>query len=135
MQVSALSLWGAGMFGAVIGWIAYRTLRRNTKATTLTDLVTVIAALGGGVVINTKFAEPDLFASYGIGLFAGFFGYFVVALLVDRAEERSRTEPLPVQPLAAQEPTAPSGAAIPAPSPEPVGVPRDRPGRWMNRRK
>jgi len=114
------------MFGAVIGWIAYRTLRRNTKATTLTDLVTVIAALGGGVVINTKFAEPDLFASYGIGLFAGFFGYFVVALLVDRAEGRRRKTARP-----APEPVAPSGAGIPAPSPEPVGAPRETPDDWM----
>ncbi|MFC8716021.1 hypothetical protein [Kitasatospora sp. NPDC057198] len=150
MQVSTLSLWGAGAFGAVIGWIAYRTLRRNTKATTLTDLVTVIMALGGGVVVNTKFADPDLFASYGIGLFAGFFGYFLVALLVDRAEGRRR-KAAPPEPVAsvAPEPVAPEsvasesvasepvvsvvpvGAGVPAPAPEPVGAPRETPDDWM----
>ncbi|MGE7384315.1 hypothetical protein ACQKM2_02260 [Streptomyces sp. NPDC004126] len=89
MQVSMLSLWGAGAFGAVIGWISYRTLRRAANAPRITDLITVIAALGGGAVINTQFAEPDLFACYGIGLFAGFFGYFAVGLLVDRSERNA----------------------------------------------
>lgn len=89
VQVSMLSLWGAGAFGAVIGWISYRTLRRAANAPRITDLITVIAALGGGAVINTQFAEPDLFACYGIGLFAGFFAYFAVGLLVDRSERRA----------------------------------------------
>lgn len=86
------SLWGAGAFGAVIGWIAYRTLRRAANAPRITDLITVIAALGGGAVINTQFAEPDLFACYGIGLFAGFFAYFVVGLLVDRWERKAQAK-------------------------------------------
>lgn len=90
MQVSMLSLWGAGAFGAVIGWIAYRTLRRADGGSRIADLVTVIAALGGGAVVNNQFAEPDLFATYGIGLFAGFFGYFVAGLLVDRSERRAK---------------------------------------------
>ncbi|MEU2234494.1 MULTISPECIES: hypothetical protein [Streptomyces] len=90
MQVSTLSLWGAGAFGAVIGWIAYRTLRRAADGSKIADIVTVIAALGGGAVVNNQFAEPDLFAMYGIGLFAGFFGYFVVGLLVDRSEAKAK---------------------------------------------
>ncbi|MEU0401082.1 hypothetical protein ABZ318_12665 [Streptomyces sp. NPDC006197] len=92
MQVSTLSLWGAGAFGAVIGWIAYRTLRRAADGSKIADLVTVIAALGGGAVVNNQFAEPDLFAMYGIGLFAGFFGYFVVGLLVDRSEAKAKAK-------------------------------------------
>ncbi|MGW8762592.1 hypothetical protein ACWGN5_08845 [Streptomyces sp. NPDC055815] len=90
MQISTLSLWGAGAFGAVIGWIAYRTLRRAAGGSRIADLVTIIAALGGGAVVNNQFAEPDLFAAYGIGLFAGFFGYFVAGLLVDRSEARAK---------------------------------------------
>ncbi|MGW6390201.1 hypothetical protein ACWFR1_06765 [Streptomyces sp. NPDC055103] len=49
--------------------------------------MTVIAALGGGAVVNNQFAEPDLFAAYGIGLF---FGYFVAGLLVDRSERKAK---------------------------------------------
>ncbi|MFF0473517.1 hypothetical protein [Streptomyces sp. NPDC004284] len=90
MQVSTLGLWGAGAFGAVIGWIAYRTLRRAAGGSRIADLVTVVAALGGGVVVNDRFAEPDLFAAYGIGLFAGFFGYFTAGLLIDRSEARAK---------------------------------------------
>lgn len=86
MQVSMLGLWGAGAFGAVIGWIAYRTLRRAAEGSRIADLVTVVAALGGGAVVNNQFAEPDLFAAYGLGLFVGFFGYFVVGWRLDRSE-------------------------------------------------
>ncbi|MDF9811475.1 hypothetical protein [Streptomyces sp. SPB162] len=73
---------GAGAFGLVIGWIAYRTLRRS-QGSGLSDLVTVIAALGGGAVVDARFADPELFASYGLGLATGFFGYFVTAAWFD----------------------------------------------------
>jgi hypothetical protein len=122
-----LSLWGAGAFGAVIGWIAYRTLRRAAEAPRITDLITVIAALGGGAVINTQFAEPDLFACYGLGLFAGFFGYFLVGLLVDRSERKAQAAhdatPVPAQT------TEPAEAALAA-TPERV-TPGPRSSTWM----
>ncbi|MET8186674.1 hypothetical protein ABZV15_12845 [Streptomyces sp. NPDC005246] len=109
-----LSLLGAGAFGAVIGWIAYRTLRRSVDGSRIADLITVVAALGGGAVVNTQFAEPDLFAAYGIGLFAGFFLYFVVGLLIDwserRAKARLRAE-VPAQAGAVSEAPAVGGTA------------------------
>ncbi|MES4889607.1 hypothetical protein [Streptomyces sp. NPDC096012] len=86
--VTTLSLWGSGAFGLVIGWIAYRTLRRTADKPRLADLVTVIAALGGGAVVNARFAEPDLFAAYGIGLAAGFFAYLLVAYVLERSERK-----------------------------------------------
>ncbi|WP_159041831.1 hypothetical protein [Streptomyces aureus] len=127
VQVSMLSLWGAGAFGAVIGWIAYRTLRRAANAPRITDLITVIAALGGGAVINTQFAEPDLFACYGIGLFVGFFAYFVVGLLVDRSERKAQAKrekaQIPAQATQAVE-------ATPAGTTDRVGA-EQRSSTWM----
>ncbi|MER5202063.1 hypothetical protein [Streptomyces sp. NPDC002825] len=111
MQVSTLGLWGAGAFGAVIGWIAYRTLRRAADGSRIADLVTVIAALGGGAVVNNQFAEPDLFAAYGLGLFAGFFGYFVAGLLVDRSETRAKARLRAEIPAQAEAPEAGAGPA------------------------
>lgn len=50
---------GAGAFGAVIGWIAYRTLWRANGGSRIADLVTIIAALGGAAVVNNQFAEEE----------------------------------------------------------------------------
>lgn len=72
---------GAACFGLVIGWITYRTLRRKENSTALSDISTVIAAVGGGAVM-VLFKDANLFAGYAIGLAVGFFGYFIVALLV-----------------------------------------------------
>ena len=87
MENSLLSLIGSGAFGLVIGWIAYRTLRR-AKDARIGDLATVVAALGGGVVISIQFPDPDLFACYALGLAGGFFSYLVVAAMVGKRERR-----------------------------------------------
>ena len=79
MDVEAL---GAALFGLVIGWVTYRTLRRSTDKVALSDIASVIGAVGGGAVVGL-FNEPDLFAWYSIGLALGFFGYLVVALLME----------------------------------------------------
>jgi NhaP-type Na+/H+ or K+/H+ antiporter len=118
--VTTLSLWGSGAFGLVIGWIAYRTLRRTADKPRLADLVTVIAALGGGAVINARFAEPDLFAAYGIGLAAGFFAYLLVAYLMERSERRSAASAAPQEVPA----TPPAEAAA-------HGDPTHRTANWM----
>ncbi|MCX4735361.1 hypothetical protein [Streptomyces sp. NBC_01363] len=144
MQVSTLSLWGAWAFGVVIGWIAYRTLRRTTDGPRIADLVTVIAALGGGTVVSTQFAEPDLFAMYGIGLMVGFFAYLITGSLVDRAARKADQRaliqtPVPQQgqepqlPRTPGEPTPPpTGAPAPqAPAPVPQITAGPRTGRWM----
>lgn len=72
---------GAVCFGLVIGWITYRTLRRTQK-TGLSDIATVIGAIGGGAVLGI-FGEGDPFGWYAIGLAAGFFLYLVVAFSRD----------------------------------------------------
>ncbi|MFD9127450.1 hypothetical protein [Kitasatospora sp. NPDC059571] len=113
VQTSVFGLIGAGAFGLVIGWIAYRTLRRAADGSRIADLVTVVAALGGGAVINGRFPDPDLFAGYGIGLAVGFFGYFVTGALIDRAERRAPAAPA-AAPVPAQIRTAPAAEPQPA---------------------
>lgn len=81
---------GAGAFGLVIGWIAYRTLRRS-DGSRIRDLTTVIAALGGAAIVDTRFADPELFSSYGLGLATGFFSYFLTGAWLDR-RARKRAE-------------------------------------------
>jgi ammonia channel protein AmtB len=78
----SLEFGGAICFGVVVGWICYRTLRRNTDAAKLSDLVTVIGVIGGGVV-TALFKTPDLFAGYSIGLAAGFILYLVVGFFIE----------------------------------------------------
>lgn len=72
---------GAFAFGLVIGWITYRTLRRKEGAAALSDISSVIAAVGGGAV-TALFKSAPIFGSYSIGLAAGFFLYFIVNLIV-----------------------------------------------------
>lgn len=73
---------GAICFGLVIGWITYRTLRRST-GTAVSDIATVIGAVGGGAV-TLLFDTKLLFAYYSIGLAAGFFLYLIFAMLYDK---------------------------------------------------
>jgi len=71
---------GAIAFGLVIGWVTYRTLRRNTEAVSLSDIATVFGAVGGAAVTTLFQDNTQIFAFYSIGLAAGFFGYFAVGL-------------------------------------------------------
>ena len=79
---------GALCFGLVIGWVAYRTLRRSTETVAVSDLATVIGAVGGGAVTAT-FDDDTLFGWYCVGLAIGFFAYFVVGLVVEGKESAS----------------------------------------------
>jgi hypothetical protein len=79
---TTLAKVGGLCFGVVIGWITYRTLRRREGAAHLSDISTVLAAVGGGAVTALPFDDSDVFGLYAIGLAAGFFAYLVVSLLV-----------------------------------------------------
>jgi uncharacterized membrane protein YeaQ/YmgE (transglycosylase-associated protein family) len=76
-----LETWGAFCFGLVIGWITYRTLRRREGTAALSDVASVIGAVGGGAV-TALFKDERLFGAYSIGLAVGFFAYLVVGLVV-----------------------------------------------------
>lgn len=68
---------GAVLFGIVVGWITYRTLVRRADAVQLSDIATVIGAIGGAAVVGI-FDSEHLFGLYAIGLAAGFFGYLAL---------------------------------------------------------
>ncbi len=70
---------GALGFGIVIGWVTYRTLRRRGEVVALSDIASVIAAVGGGWV-TTRFSTPDVFGWYCVGLFVGFFAYLILGV-------------------------------------------------------
>src|SRR6266849_2391692 len=71
---------GALCFGAVIGWVTYYTLRYS-KSHALSDVATVIGAVGGGAVVALFPAQSNLFGFYGIGLSVGFFLYVLILLV------------------------------------------------------
>ncbi len=77
---STLQLLGAGGFGVIIGWHVYYINRYRRGDVQLSDLVTLIGVLGGGAILSLFPARTDLFGAYGIGLFAGYFGYFLTLI-------------------------------------------------------
>jgi hypothetical protein len=77
-----LQLWGAGVFGMLMGWLVYYINCYRKGDVQLNDLVTLVGVLGGGAILALFPAKSDLFGAYGIGLAAGFFGYFLVLILL-----------------------------------------------------
>jgi uncharacterized membrane protein YeaQ/YmgE (transglycosylase-associated protein family) len=84
-----MNILGSICFGLVIGWITYRTLRRNEGEVQLSDIASVIGAVGGAAV-TTVFDDDNMFAGYCIGLAVGFFAYFLVGLFIGGKESASR---------------------------------------------
>ncbi|MGH9397798.1 MAG: hypothetical protein ACRD18_13235 [Terriglobia bacterium] len=76
---------GTLCFGLVVGWVTYRTLRRKEGAAALSDIATVIGAIGGAAV-TALFKSESLFGFYSIGLAIGFFAYFIVGVRVSGKE-------------------------------------------------
>jgi hypothetical protein len=73
---NAVMATGAVCFGAVVGFVTYRTLIRTEKAA-ITDLGAVVGVIGGGAVTGLFSPEhSDLFGWYSIGLAAGLAVYF-----------------------------------------------------------
>jgi hypothetical protein len=81
-HASSIQLFGAGGFGAVIGWYIYYINRHRREEVTATDLVTLIGAIGGTAVLALFPAQSELFGAYGVGLAAGFFGYFLIMVVL-----------------------------------------------------
>ncbi|TCO56043.1 hypothetical protein [Actinocrispum wychmicini] len=81
-EASSLQLWGAGGFGSLVGWYLYHVNRHRVSSVRIADLVSVVGAIGGGAVLAIFPSGSDLFGAYGIGLFAGFFGYFLVLIVL-----------------------------------------------------
>ncbi|HEX6173339.1 MAG TPA: hypothetical protein VF089_04940 [Candidatus Binatia bacterium] len=77
----SFTIIGSACFGFVIGWITLRTLRRKEGAAALSDIATVIGAVGGAGV-TALFKSESLFAGYSMGLFIGFVAYLIVGLII-----------------------------------------------------
>jgi hypothetical protein len=82
MEAPVLLLIGAAGFGAVIGWYVYFVNRYRVGEVGLGDLASLIGIIGGGTILALFPAGTVLFGAYGIGLGLGFFGYFVVLLIM-----------------------------------------------------
>lgn len=82
IAATSMQMLGAGGFGALIGWYVYYINRYRKAEVELNDLVTLIGILGGGAVLALFPARTDLFGAYGIGLFVGFFSYFLTLLMM-----------------------------------------------------
>ncbi len=78
----SIAIAGAGVFGIVVGWITYRTLRRKDGAALLSDISTVIGAVGGAAV-TALFKSGEMFGAYSVGLGIGFFLYLIIALRLE----------------------------------------------------
>jgi hypothetical protein len=89
---STIQLLGAGGFGALIGWYVYYINRYRKADVQLNDLVTLVGVLGGGAILALFPARTDLFGAYGIGLFIGFFGYFIVLSILVRISANFDTD-------------------------------------------
>jgi hypothetical protein len=88
---SLIALIGAGAFGAIMGWFVYFLNRYRSGEVQFSDLTTLVGIIGGGSILKlfswtTENGKPDgacaLFGAYSIGLFIGFFGYFVTLLIL-----------------------------------------------------
>jgi len=79
---SSLQLFGAGCFGALIGWYVHYINRYRKGDVQFSDLVTVIGIVGGSAILTLFPSGTDLFGAYGIGLAIGFFGYFITLIIL-----------------------------------------------------
>ncbi len=80
--VTNLQLWGAFCFGVLIGWYVYYVNRHRKGDVQFSDLVTLVGVIGGGAILALFPAKTDLFGAYGVGLAVGFFGYFLMLIVL-----------------------------------------------------
>jgi NhaP-type Na+/H+ or K+/H+ antiporter len=73
-----LTIIGGLCFGLVVGWVTYRTIRYAPHGG-LSDLSTVIGAVGGAAITALFPKESGAFGAYCIGLAIGFFAYLRTA--------------------------------------------------------
>lgn len=80
-----ITYFGAAGFGAIIGWLVYYINRYRKSDVQFSDLTTIVGIVGGAGV-TSLFGDGDkaLFGAYGMGLFTGFFAYFLALVVMVR---------------------------------------------------
>jgi hypothetical protein len=81
MNSDVLQFIGGLAFGAVIGWVTYFILRR-AQPKALSDISTIIGAVGGATITGLFSKGGAAFAGYCIGLCVGFFVYYIVFMAI-----------------------------------------------------
>jgi hypothetical protein len=81
---------GTICFGLLIGFITYRTLIRTTASASISDLATVIGAVGGGAVTAIVKPHTSLFGWYAIGLLVGFVAYGLLYIHTHSVKEYAK---------------------------------------------
>ena len=81
---------GALCFGLSVGFIAYRTLIRTASKAEISDIATVVAAVGGGAVTGLFQPNTDLFGWYAIGLLVGMALFFVLYLIMNGRQKLAK---------------------------------------------
>jgi uncharacterized membrane protein YeaQ/YmgE (transglycosylase-associated protein family) len=81
MNSEVIQFIGGLAFGAVVGWVTYFILRR-AQPKTLSDITTIIGAIGGAAITGLFTKGETGFAGYAIGLAIGFFVYYVVYRMI-----------------------------------------------------
>lgn len=100
---------GALCFGLVIGWVTYRTMRRS-QTNGLSDIATIIGAVGGAAVTALFPTGGEIFGAYCLGLAIGFFAYLIVSgIITVKSAENPALKP--VNDWLGADPTAPSTTA------------------------
>lgn len=84
-ETNWLPTLGAGAFGVIIGWFVYFTNRYRKGNVQFSDITALVGAIGGGAILTLFEAKTDLFGAYGIGLFIGFFAYFIALIFLVKA--------------------------------------------------
>ena len=97
--------FGTVLFGLVIGWISYRTLRLTARTNVLLDFAIIIAIVGGAAVIALLKSDV-LFGLYSIGLVIGFFGYFAIGLSLYGKQELQLWQMPPAAPISPPDTTS-----------------------------
>ena len=88
---------GALLFGLVVGWVAYRTLRIRAGVYVLSDIATILEVVGSALAV-ALLRNDALFGWYGLGLAVGFFAYFAIGLRLSGLHEVLPWQPLPTTP-------------------------------------
>jgi hypothetical protein len=69
---SGIQLLGAMSIGGILGWYVYLINRTRVAGMHMSDLVTLLATIGGAVALSLFPLSSDLFGAYGVGLGIGF---------------------------------------------------------------